>query len=49
MSATDIQAYVDLKGLEPGEHEVKVNVTGNDSKVIYIPKIKDVKIIIIEK
>lgn len=49
MSATDIQAYVDLKGLEPGEHEVKVTVTGNDSKVIYIPKIKDVKIIIIEK
>ena len=49
MSATDIEAYVDLKGLEPGEHEVKVTVTGSDSKVIYTPKITDVKIIIIEK
>lgn len=49
ISATDISAFVDLKGLEPGEHEVKVNVTGSDSKVIYTPKVTDVKIIIIEK
>ena len=49
ISATDIEAYVDLKGLEPGEHEVKVNVTGSDNKVIYTPKITDVKVLIIEK
>ena len=49
ISATDISAIVDLKGLEPGEHEVKVTVTGSDSKVIYTPKITDVKILIIEK
>ena len=49
ISATDIEAYVDLKGLEPGEHEVKVTVTGSDNKIIYTPKITDVKIIIIQK
>ena len=49
ISATDIDAYVDLKGLEPGEHEVKVTVSGIDNKVIYTPKITDVKILIIQK
>ncbi len=49
ISATDVEAYVDLKGLEPGEHEVKVTVTGSDNKIIYTPKITDVKIIIIQK
>ena len=49
ISAADIQAYVDLKGLEVGEHEVDVVVTGNDGKIIYIPKITKVKVIIIQK
>ncbi len=49
ISATDIEAYVDLNGLEPGEHEVKVSVTGSDNKVIYKPKVTDVKVLIIEK
>lgn len=49
ISASDIEAYVDLKDLEPGEHEVDVEVTGNDGKVIYRPKVTKVKIIIIQK
>ena len=49
MSSSDIEAYVDLKGLEAGEHEVDVLVTGSDSRIIYTPKITKVKILIIEK
>lgn len=49
MSSTDIEAYIDLKGLEPGEHTVDVNVTGNDNKIIYKPKITSVKVIISKK
>lgn len=49
ISATDISAYVDLKGLEPGEHTVDVEVSGSDNKVIYKPKITSVKILIIKK
>ena len=49
ISATDIEAYVDLKGLDPGEHTVDVTVTGSDNKVIYKPKITSVKILIIKK
>ena len=49
ISATDINAYVDLKGLDAGEHTVDVYVTGSDNKVIYKPKVTSVKIIIIKK
>ena len=49
ITSTDIEAYVNLKGLEAGEHEVDVTVNGNDNRVIYKPKIKSVKILIIEK
>lgn len=37
---TDVEAYVDLKGLTEGEHEVEIKVKGNDDKVIYISKVK---------
>ncbi len=47
--ASEIEAYVDLKGYEEGTHEVKVKVVGSDSRVIYEPKISTVKIIIIKK
>lgn len=49
VTATDIEAYVDLKGLEPGEHTVDVLVEGNDKRLIYLPKITSVKILIIQK
>jgi len=49
IQANDIEAYVDLKGLEEGEHEVDIQVTGADKKVIYSPKITTAKIVIIKK
>ena len=49
MTAQDIEAYVDLKGLEVGEHEVDVTVTGNENSVTYKPKVSKVKILITEK
>lgn len=49
MTAQDIEAYVDLKGLEAGEHEVDVTVTGNENSVTYKPKVSKVKILITEK
>ena len=49
ITATDIEAYVDLKDLGVGEHEVEVKVKGNDSKITYTPKITKVKIQIADK
>lgn len=49
ISATDINAFVDLKGLDAGEHTVDVTVSGNDNKVIYKPKVTSVKVLIIKK
>lgn len=46
---TEITAFVDLKGLEPGEHSVVVNVKGNDSRVTYISRVKEIKIKITRK
>ena len=39
-----IKAYVDLDGLEPGEHEVEVKVTGDDLKLSYTSRVKTVKV-----
>lgn len=44
LDPTIIKAYVDLKNTGVGEHEVEVNVTGSDLKLIYKPKTKKVKI-----
>ena len=44
-----IEAYVDLKDLTPGEHEVEVKVKGLDSKVTYTPKVTSATIKITEK
>ena len=49
ISATDITAYLDLKGYGEGTHEVLVHVDGTDSKVQYLSKTKTVKIIIQRK
>lgn len=40
VDSTDVEAYVDLKGLTEGEHEVEIKVKGNDDKVTYISKVK---------
>lgn len=49
IKASDIEAYVDLKGYEEGTHEVKVKVSGKDNRVIYEPDISTVKVVIIKK
>lgn len=49
ITASDINAYLDLKGYGEGTHEVEVHVEGADSKVQYLSKSKTVKIIIQKK
>lgn len=45
----DIQAYVDLSGYEPGEYQVPILVKGNNDKVTYVSRVKEIKIKIIKK
>ena len=49
IDATSVEAYVDLKGLGVGEHEVEIKIKGNDSKVKYSSKVKKTTIKIAEK
>lgn len=49
ITAENVVAYVDLKGLGEGTHEVEVHVEGNDVKVQYLPKTLKVKIVISRK
>lgn len=49
ISATDVEAYVDLDNLGVGEQKVKITVIGNDSRVIYSPKVTETVIKIAEK
>ena len=49
ISATDVEAYVDLDNLGVGEQKVKIIATGNDSRVIYSPKVTETVIKIAEK
>lgn len=49
IDASNIKAYVDLKDLGIGEHEVEVKVTGDDLKLTYKSKVKKVKVEIMEK
>lgn len=44
ITASDITAYVDLKGLSEGQHELAVKVKGTNSLATYIPKKTKVKI-----
>lgn len=44
LDASSIKAYVDLTNYGVGEHEVKVNVTGNDVRLTYKPKTIAVKV-----
>ena len=45
----DITAYLDLDGYTEGEHEVPVEVEGDDVRIQYIPRTKRVKIKIVKK
>lgn len=44
LDVSTITAYVDLTGLKEGEHEVEVQVTGEDTRLTYTPRVKKVKI-----
>ena len=44
VAVAGIKAYIDLKGLEAGEHTVVVNVTGDDTTVTYAPRVKEIKV-----
>ena len=46
VTSDDITAYVDLKGLGVGVHEVEVMVSGDDVKLSYTPQKTKVSIII---
>ena len=46
---SDITAFIDLKGYGVGTHEIEVQVTGTDLKLIYASKTKKVKVKISEK
>ena len=49
ITASSIDAYVDLKDLQEGEHKVEVKVKGSDSKVKYEPKVTNATIKISQK
>ncbi len=49
INPTDVEAYVDLKNLMPGEHDVEIKVKGVDSTVKYSSKVKKITIKIAEK
>lgn len=49
LDPTTIKAYVDLKGLGVGEHEIPVKVSGSDAKVKYSSKTTKIKLRITQK
>ena len=49
ITASDINVYVNLKGLGVGTHEVSIIVTGNDPRVEYLPSVLKMKVRIYEK
>ncbi len=49
LDPTTIKAYVDLKGLGVGDHEIPVQVIGSDTKVKYSSKTTKIKLRITQK
>ncbi len=49
LDPTTIKAYVDLKGLGVGEHEIPIEVSGSDAKVKYSSKTTKIKLRITQK
>ena len=50
ISSTDVDAFVDLKDItQEGEVTVKVSAKGNDNRVTYESRVKEVKLLIIKK
>ena len=44
LDTSTIYASVDLSGLQPGDHEVEVKVTGEDNKLTYNSRDKKIKL-----
>ena len=49
LDTSTIEAYVDLEGLGVGEHSVEVKVKGDDTRLTYTPRVKEIKIKISKK
>ena len=49
LDSATIKAYIDLTGLGEGEHSVKVQVEGSDTRVTYTPRVKEIKVRISQK
>jgi len=49
ITAENIVAYVDLKGLGEGTHEVEVKVEGSDPRIEYLSKTKKITLKIVKK
>ena len=49
IDASNIEAYVDLTGLKPGTHTVKVNVSVDDERVTVQPSKTEVNVKIVQK
>ncbi len=44
LDTSTITAYVDLTGLTEGEHEVKVQVTGEDTRLTYTSRVRTIRV-----
>ena len=49
LDSSMIEAYIDLSGLTVGEHSVEVKVKGDDTRLTYTPRVKEIKIKISKK
>jgi YbbR domain-containing protein len=49
LDVSGVHAYIDLSGYTVGEHEVDVVVYGDDLRITYMPKVKRVKLRIINQ
>lgn len=49
LDSSMIEAYIDLAGLGVGEHSVEVKVKGDDTRLTYTPRVKEIKIKISKK
>lgn len=49
LDSSMIEAYIDLSGLGVGEHSVEVKVKGDDTRLTYTPRVKEIKIKISKK
>lgn len=49
LDPSTIEAYIDLSGLGVGEHSVEVKVKGDDTRLTYTPRVKEIQIRISKK